>query len=135
MSVAFKQWCDDNYLTILLLKFLETDGKTIKQQYVSGDQGMERNRHAAMALRKWHTDDNDLTVFNNKQVKLGGDSGWQPFHNHEFPDTGTICLPTLPNLRKARGCDNSQYDNFVEPTLAQCTMTLRCTHNGATGAC
>eukprot|EP00971_Amphidinium_carterae_P117960 2336859-Amphidinium_carterae.1 len=35
MTVAFQQWCDDNWPDYNLAKFLENDGRTIKPQYVT----------------------------------------------------------------------------------------------------
>eukprot|EP00971_Amphidinium_carterae_P200109 3971348-Amphidinium_carterae.1 len=50
MAVASKQWWDNNGLATILSKFLEADGKTIKPQYVTADNGLEVDRDAAMPL-------------------------------------------------------------------------------------
>eukprot|EP00971_Amphidinium_carterae_P067098 1328186-Amphidinium_carterae.1 len=77
MTMAFRQWCDDHCLTTTMAIFLENDGKTIKPQYVTTDNGMEHDHNAATSLHKWHNEDNDVTIFNNNKVKPGGDNGWQ----------------------------------------------------------
>eukprot|EP00971_Amphidinium_carterae_P013187 260191-Amphidinium_carterae.1 len=56
MTVAFRQWCEDNGLTTIPAKFLENDGKTIKPQYVTAESGMEHDHNAAMSLHKWHNE-------------------------------------------------------------------------------
>eukprot|EP00971_Amphidinium_carterae_P200785 3984384-Amphidinium_carterae.1 len=77
MTVALRQWCGDNGLIMILAKFLENNGKTLKPQYVTADNGMEYDHNAAMSLHMWHNEDNDVTVFNSKKVKFGGDNCWQ----------------------------------------------------------
>eukprot|EP00971_Amphidinium_carterae_P207465 4116453-Amphidinium_carterae.1 len=37
----------------------------------------DHNGNAAMSLHKWHNEDNDVTIYNNKKVRLGGDNCWQ----------------------------------------------------------
>eukprot|EP00971_Amphidinium_carterae_P135949 2693777-Amphidinium_carterae.2 len=81
MTVAFKQWVNDNGLTMILAKFLEYDGKTIKLQYVTGENGMGYDNNATMSLHKSQVnEDNDVIILNNRSVRLGDDThyGWQP---------------------------------------------------------
>eukprot|EP00971_Amphidinium_carterae_P266909 5294337-Amphidinium_carterae.3 len=59
MTVAFQQWRDDIGLTTILNKFLKADGKTVKPQYVTADNGFEVDGNAAMSLHKLHSEDND----------------------------------------------------------------------------
>eukprot|EP00971_Amphidinium_carterae_P094879 1877321-Amphidinium_carterae.1 len=56
MSSTFHIWCEQNNLMPILSKYLEADGKTIKQQYVTADNGVEHNHNQAMALHRWHRD-------------------------------------------------------------------------------
>eukprot|EP00971_Amphidinium_carterae_P091864 1818539-Amphidinium_carterae.2 len=55
MSQAFRNWCENNGLNLVLNKYLEADG-TIKPQYVTTDNGVEHDRKMAMSLHKWHKD-------------------------------------------------------------------------------
>eukprot|EP00971_Amphidinium_carterae_P293151 5820365-Amphidinium_carterae.1 len=73
LTVAFRQWCEDNHygLTTMLTKFLNNEGKNLKQQYISADNGLKHDYNTAMALHKLHSEDNDVTIFNNKKVKIG----------------------------------------------------------------
>eukprot|EP00971_Amphidinium_carterae_P099632 1970547-Amphidinium_carterae.1 len=50
----------------ILSKYLKADGKAIKQQYVTVDNGVEHNHIQAMALHRWHRD--NAMVLTNQQM-------------------------------------------------------------------
>eukprot|EP00971_Amphidinium_carterae_P317928 6320096-Amphidinium_carterae.2 len=49
MSRTFRNWCEQSNLMAIPNKYLEADG-TIKQQYVTADNGVEHNHNQATAL-------------------------------------------------------------------------------------
>eukprot|EP00971_Amphidinium_carterae_P024319 479996-Amphidinium_carterae.3 len=67
MSQTFCNWCDQNSLTGVLNKFLEADG-TIKPQYATADNGVEHDHKQAMALHRWHRD--NQMVLNNQLMTM-----------------------------------------------------------------
>eukprot|EP00971_Amphidinium_carterae_P136038 2695635-Amphidinium_carterae.1 len=67
MSQAFRNWCENNWLNVVLNKYLEADG-SIKPQYATTDNGVEHDHKVAMPLRKWHND--NFLVLNNQHVTM-----------------------------------------------------------------
>eukprot|EP00971_Amphidinium_carterae_P264421 5245414-Amphidinium_carterae.1 len=52
----------------ILSKYLEADGKTNKQQYVTADNGEEHNHNHSIALNRWHRD--NTMILTNQQMAI-----------------------------------------------------------------
>eukprot|EP00971_Amphidinium_carterae_P018450 364116-Amphidinium_carterae.1 len=68
----------NTWLSDILAKFLEADGKTIKKntQYATADNGLETDNKAAMSLHKWHNGDDNI-VLNNRVTMPLLNACWQ----------------------------------------------------------
>eukprot|EP00971_Amphidinium_carterae_P124431 2465061-Amphidinium_carterae.1 len=49
-------WCENNGLNTVITKYMESDGTTLKAQYVTADNGIGHDHNVAMSLHKWHSD-------------------------------------------------------------------------------
>eukprot|EP00971_Amphidinium_carterae_P286494 5688042-Amphidinium_carterae.1 len=58
----------DNGLQAVLNKCLEASGMTIKPQYVTADNGVERDHKQAMSLHRWHR--GNQMVLKNQQMTM-----------------------------------------------------------------
>eukprot|EP00971_Amphidinium_carterae_P262764 5212771-Amphidinium_carterae.1 len=67
-SRTFMNWCEQNNLMPILSKYLEADDKTVKQQYVTADNGVGHNHNQAMALHHWHRD--NAMILTNQQMAI-----------------------------------------------------------------
>eukprot|EP00971_Amphidinium_carterae_P062763 1242375-Amphidinium_carterae.1 len=61
-------WCEQNNLLTILNKYVEVDGKTIKQQSVTTDNSVEHDHNQAMALHRWHRD--NAMVLTNQLIAI-----------------------------------------------------------------
>eukprot|EP00971_Amphidinium_carterae_P288604 5730621-Amphidinium_carterae.4 len=73
MSRTSMNWCEQNNLMTIVSKYLEADGKTIKQ-YVTTDNGVEHDHNQAMALYHWHRD-NTIILTNQLMAIRVNDAG------------------------------------------------------------
>eukprot|EP00971_Amphidinium_carterae_P172696 3423582-Amphidinium_carterae.1 len=67
MSQTFRNWCDQNNLTVVLNSYLEADG-AIKQQYVVADNGVEHDHKQILSLHRWRRDNH--MVLTNQQMTM-----------------------------------------------------------------
>eukprot|EP00971_Amphidinium_carterae_P126214 2500381-Amphidinium_carterae.1 len=66
---TFGGFCENNNLSTLLNKYMETDG-TMKPQYVTGDNGVEHDHKVAMALHKWNKGTEHNAVYNGQSITM-----------------------------------------------------------------
>eukprot|EP00971_Amphidinium_carterae_P191504 3800106-Amphidinium_carterae.1 len=69
MTIAFKQFSENNGLSTILTKLIGADG-TIKPHYVTVDSGLETDHNVAMGPHTWHNGDNDILANNRLTLRM-----------------------------------------------------------------